>query len=54
MADDIIVRIGDMDITDLQTMTDALRAHKPGDVVELGYLRAGTRHTVKVTLGQRS
>jgi len=52
--DDVITRIGDMQITDLQAMTDALRAHKPGDVVPVTVQRDGKPLTVTVTLGARS
>lgn len=50
---DILVRIGEMDVPDLQAMTDALRSHKAGDVVDLVYLRDGNRRTARVTLGTR-
>ena len=52
--DDVITRIGDMQITDLQAMTDALRAHKPGDVVPVTVQRDGKPLTVTVTLGTRT
>jgi hypothetical protein len=52
--DDVITRIGDMDIPDLQAMTDALRAHKPGDVVPVTVQRDGKPLTVTVTLGTRT
>lgn len=52
--DDIITRIGSMPIPDLQAMTDALRAHKPGDVVPVTVQRDGKPLTVTVTLGTRS
>jgi hypothetical protein len=52
--DDIITRIGDAPVTDLQGMTDALRTHKPGDVVDITVLRGGAPVTLKVTLGARS
>jgi hypothetical protein len=52
--DDIITRIGDMPIPDLQAMTDALRAHKPGDVVPVTVQRDGKPLTVSVTLGART
>jgi S1-C subfamily serine protease len=51
---DILVRIGDKPIPDLQAMTDALRRHKAGDVVEIEYIREGARRTVAVTFGTRS
>lgn len=52
--DDVITRIGDMPIADLQAMTDALRAHKPGDVVPVTVQRDGKPLTVTVTLGART
>jgi Zn-dependent M28 family amino/carboxypeptidase len=51
--DDIITKIGDADVLDLQGMTDALRVHKPGDVVDIVVLRGGQPVTLKVTLGSR-
>jgi hypothetical protein len=51
--DDVITRIGQSDVTDLQGMTDALRVHKPGDVVEIVVVRNGQPVTVTVTLGTR-
>ena len=53
-AGDIIVGLGTHDVADLQGMTDALRAHKPGDVVDVQVLRGGERVTLKVTLGSRA
>jgi len=56
---DVVVEMDSMAITDLYTYTDALYAHKPGDVVRVVVLRAVTpgappeRVTVSVTLGQR-
>ena len=51
---DILVRIGDKVIPDLQAMTDVLRSHKAGDVVEIEYIRGGDHRTVSVTFGTRS
>jgi hypothetical protein len=53
-GDDIITRIGDMDIPDLEAMTDALRAHKPGHVVDIVVRRGDSTKTVRATLGRRS
>ncbi|GLC27148.1 M20/M25/M40 family metallo-hydrolase [Roseisolibacter agri] len=56
---DVVVEMDSMPITDLYTYTDALYAHKPGDVVRVVVLRATTpgappeRVTASVTLGQR-
>jgi hypothetical protein len=52
-ADDVITKIGDMDVPDLQAMTDALRAHKPGDVVEIVVHRGDSTTTLRATLGTR-
>jgi hypothetical protein len=53
-AGDIVVGLGAHDVADLQGMTDALRAHKPGDIVEVQVLRGAERVTVEVTLGSRA
>ena len=50
---DILVGLGQFEVADLQGMTDALRAHKPGDEVEVRLLRDGRALTLKVTLGTR-
>jgi len=50
---DVLVKLGGMDVHDLQGMTDALRAHKPGDVVQVDVLRDGRRITLTATLGTR-
>jgi hypothetical protein len=52
--DDIITQIGDMKVTDLQAMTDALRAHKAGDVVPITVERDGKQLVFTVTLGTRA
>lgn len=52
-GNDIIVGIGDRQITDLQAMTGVLRNHRPGDVVEVRFLRDGVEQRVNVTLGTR-
>ncbi|HET7042537.1 MAG TPA: PDZ domain-containing protein, partial [Gemmatimonadales bacterium] len=50
---DVIVRMGGVDIADLQGMTDVLRAHKAGDTVDLIFVRDGQRITTRVTFGRR-
>jgi len=52
-GNDIITRIGDQPVPNLQAMTNALRTHKAGDVVEILILRDGAAHRVMVTLGNR-
>ncbi len=53
-GNDIIVQIGEMAVPDLQAMTNALRVHKPGDVVDIKILRDGAEQKMRVTLGSRS
>ena len=53
VAGDIIVQFAGREVKDLYTYSDALYAHKPGEEVEVVYLRAGERRTTKVTLGTR-
>jgi hypothetical protein len=50
---DVIVGLGSHDIADLQGLTDALRAHKPGQPVAVRVMRDGKELTLKVTLGAR-
>ena len=50
---DILVQLGDQTIKNLYDMTDALRAHKPGEAVVVVYLRDGKRMETKATLGKR-
>ncbi len=50
---DIIVRLGGQDIANLKEYSDALKAHQPGDTVDLTYLRDGAENTVSITLGER-
>jgi membrane-associated protease RseP (regulator of RpoE activity) len=50
---DIIVGLGGHEVADLQGLTDALRAHKPGQTVDVRVLRDGKELTLRVTLGVR-
>jgi S1-C subfamily serine protease len=50
---DVIIAIDGMATPDLQAMADALRAHKPGDVVDVQFMRDGMEQKVAVTLGSR-
>lgn len=47
---DIITGLGDARISSVQTLAEALAAHSPGDKVSLTYYRAGSSHTVQLTL----
>jgi len=50
---DVIVEFGGREITDLYAFTYALRAHEPGDEVEIVVERNGERVTVTAVLGRR-
>jgi Tol biopolymer transport system component len=50
---DVVVGIGGMEVGDLYDMTDALRAHAPGDTVVVEWLRDGERMRAETTLGSR-
>ena len=52
-AGDIIVEFGGRAVTDLQSYSDALYSHKPGDTVKVVFLRGGKRVETTVTLGTR-
>ena len=53
VAGDVIVEFDGKAVTDLYTYSDALYAHKPGDVVKVVYLRGTERREAMVTLGRR-
>ncbi len=53
-AGDVILAIGSHDVKDLQGMTDALNAFKPGDATSVVVLRGTERLTLQVTLGSRA
>jgi S1-C subfamily serine protease len=53
-AGDVVVKLGEHDVADLQGMTDALRVHRPGDTVDVVVLRAGEPVTFRLTLGSRA
>jgi hypothetical protein len=53
-AGDIVVELGGKPVTDLQSYSDALYSHKPGDVVEVVVMRGTERVKLQVKLGQRS
>lgn len=52
-AGDVIVELGGTAVKDLYSYSDALYAHKPGDVVKIVVLRGGQRVELSVTLGRR-
>ena len=52
-GNDVIVAMGGTPVPDLQALTGVLRSHRPGDVVEVRYLRDGAPQVTRVTLGTR-
>jgi len=52
-AGDVIVELGGAPGKDLYSYSDALYAHKPGDVVKIVVMRGGDRLELTVTLGRR-
>ncbi|AYG83364.1 Serine protease Do-like HtrA [Streptomyces hundungensis] len=49
---DIITRLGDTDIASITALTEALAADKPGQKVQVTYVRDGAKKTAEVTLGE--
>jgi putative serine protease PepD len=52
-AGDVIVAFGGVAVKTLDDLTFALRGRRPGDTVEVRYLRDGREHTVQSVLEQR-
>lgn len=52
-AGDVIIKIGEHEVADLYDMTDALRAHEPGDTVWLVARRGDAELRLLVTFGRR-
>lgn len=52
-AGDVVVEFGGIEVSDLETYSAALYAHKAGDVVKVVVIRDGQRLTLTVTLGKR-
>src|SRR5690606_37671159 len=50
---DVLVRLGEHDVADLQGFTDALANYKPGDEVDVVVIREGSEVRVKAVLGRR-
>jgi S1-C subfamily serine protease len=53
LGGDVIESVDGRTIQDSDALAVAIAAHKPGDAVSIGYLRAGVHHAVKLTLGSR-
>jgi hypothetical protein len=52
-AGDVVVELAGQPVTDLQTYSDALYSHRPGDEVDVVVVRNGERIKVRVRLGRR-
>ncbi len=51
---DTIVKIDQVKIDNIYDFTFVLQSHRPGDVIQVHFLRAGRPETLPVTLGRRS
>jgi serine protease Do len=51
---DVIVEIGDREVSTSEELGEAVRAHKPGERVEIGWQRGSERMSATVELGSRS
>ena len=47
---DVIVRLGEHEVTDLKAYANALKSFNPGDVVPLEYIRDGKQRTTEIKL----
>jgi len=52
-GDDIITKIGETSVPDLEAMTQALRSHRPGDTVTVVVRRGTETTTLRAVLGER-
>ncbi|MFC7981778.1 S1C family serine protease [Streptomyces sp. NPDC057336] len=50
---DVIVRLGDTDITTITSLAEALASMQPGDRTKVTYTRDGDERTAEVTLGEQ-
>jgi S1-C subfamily serine protease len=50
---DVLLRVGATRLLSLQDLAYALRAHRPGDEVDVEWDRAGARSVARVTLEER-
>ena len=52
-AGDVVIELAGQPVTDLQSYSDALYSHQPGDEVEIVVMRGSERLKLKVRLGRR-
>ncbi|NNG16760.1 MAG: M28 family peptidase, partial [Gemmatimonadales bacterium] len=53
-AGDVLIRLGDHEIADLQAMSDALGTFKPGDEADVVVLRDGEERHFRITFASRA
>jgi S1-C subfamily serine protease len=53
VVDDVVVRLGDAEISSMSALVVALRDHEPGEAVEVTYMREGVPKRAMVTLMER-
>ena len=51
---DVIVKVGDRDVKDFDTLVNILAQHKPGDKLTFHVMRDGQEKTLTATLGKRT
>jgi aminopeptidase N len=51
--DDVIIKMGDVEVADLTEYSNALKAYKPGDTVTIVYIREGKEFSAAITLAAR-
>ncbi len=50
---DIIIKMDQTEIADIYVYTEVLKQHKPGDIIQISYLRAGEVLLTQATLEER-
>ena len=51
--DDVIIKVGETEVSNLREYSDVLKSHKPGDTVPFVYLRESGEYSTRVTLTAR-
>jgi S1-C subfamily serine protease len=51
--DDVIIKLGDVEVANLREYSNVLKTFKPGDTVAVAYLREGHEYTTSVVLAVR-
>ena len=52
-AGDVIIKLGDADVTTVSELVNAIRSHEPGEKVTITYVRGDVTDTTEAVLGQR-